>query len=362
MPYQDEEQLKKAIKQRILMINEDLRQNLLAVSLEENFERNDVVHYYESRTQAIELRQNVNELTLNLTNFETRTYNSLQIMDGQISLRVQKDDLITQLNVETTGISLKSNRFIVNTDNFKVNSEGVYVNGIVEAETGKIGKWNFQNKLAYGDEYTEMAGGTIEANTATCKFVTAKKYDLNPTSGINYHEVDMSHSIWQVGESNGELTEFDGNLTSYGILNFEGKVDAYDDIHCTRLRCVSEDGEYTRKHIIYCNEIVTNTQTWSDERLKKNIVPVTDEEAGMINELRPVRYRFIKNDAPAVGLVAQEIKPVLESHNIHSVVTENDGYLGIRYKELIPLMVKQVQKNVETLERIRYEEKSKLQA
>ncbi len=90
----------------------------------------------------------------------------------------------------------------------------------------------------------------------------------------------------------------------------------------------------------------------SDERLKENIKNI-EFTKGKLKELRPVRYRFKpveKTDIngniitkPAseeqIGLIAQEVRKIYPE-----IVVENkSGTLGIRYTELIPVLIKAFQ-------------------
>jgi hypothetical protein len=76
----------------------------------------------------------------------------------------------------------------------------------------------------------------------------------------------------------------------------------------------------------------------SDERLKSNMREI-DNVSGIIDALRPVTYEF--NTAlgkQRFGFSAQEVKKVLPD-----IVTEDsNGYLGVSYQDIIPILVQQV--------------------
>lgn len=99
----------------------------------------------------------------------------------------------------------------------------------------------------------------------------------------------------------------------------------------------------------------------SDKRYKEDIKQL---ELGLdfINELNSVEYKRIGNnrDEKEFGLIAQELEKVLDSKNIKNsgLLTKDDnGYLSIRYNDLIPCLIKSVQelsqKNIDLENRIK---------
>ena len=71
-------------------------------------------------------------------------------------------------------------------------------------------------------------------------------------------------------------------------------------------------------------------QSWSDERLKENIVTITGQLA-LINQLRPVAFDWKVDGTSAVGFIAQEFKTVLPDNVSTDEPTEqqiDDGETG----------------------------------
>lgn len=90
----------------------------------------------------------------------------------------------------------------------------------------------------------------------------------------------------------------------------------------------------------------------SDERLKKNIEEIGDEINEKVKQLRPVTYQWKHqtHDKSQAGFIAQEVEKVLPE-----LVKENDSVDGSTYKgvssdDLIPYLVKYVQKLRKKLE------------
>jgi hypothetical protein len=73
----------------------------------------------------------------------------------------------------------------------------------------------------------------------------------------------------------------------------------------------------------------------SDERLK-NITGEISNGLNKVNQLRAVEFTWKRDETneSQVGLIAQDVQAVLPQ-----AIGENDGYLGVRYTEVIPLLV-----------------------
>ena len=91
----------------------------------------------------------------------------------------------------------------------------------------------------------------------------------------------------------------------------------------------------------------------SDERLKDNITPIT-EPLWKLNQIGG--YTFDWNDKQDtyeghdVGVVAQEIQSVLPE----IVATRANGYLGVKYEKIVPLLIesiKELNKKIEDIEK-----------
>ena len=112
---------------------------------------------------------------------------------------------------------------------------------------------------------------------------------------------------------------------------------------------------------IYVNNLYFKTPAteWSDKRFKKNINVVTDKYDAFYDDLLPSEYSYIDGKRIHFGLVANDIKDLLEKHGIetndfapfvefhlHDEMgreLEETRY-GIRYTEFIALNIYQIQK------------------
>ena len=81
----------------------------------------------------------------------------------------------------------------------------------------------------------------------------------------------------------------------------------------------------------------------SDSRLKENVIPLSSGLSEVL-QLNPVTYNFIsdENKANQIGLIAQEVLPVIPEVVGIPTDTEKDNY-GLNYAGLTPILVKAIQ-------------------
>jgi len=107
---------------------------------------------------------------------------------------------------------------------------------------------------------------------------------------------------------------------------------------------------------IYLNSAAT---VISDARTKENII-TSDLGLDFINNLHPVKYNKIEGNRTHYGLIAQEVKSVLDAAGVDdfggwviSDVSDPEGQQALRYEEFISPLIKAVQEltaRVKTLE------------
>ena len=102
---------------------------------------------------------------------------------------------------------------------------------------------------------------------------------------------------------------------------------------------------------VQLSSTATAWAAYSDSRLKTVTSEISNAIAS-VNTLRAVKYTLNDDDAntPRVGLIAQEVQAVLPEA---VDVIDDDGHLGLRYTEVIPLLlaaIKEQQATIEDLE------------
>lgn len=90
---------------------------------------------------------------------------------------------------------------------------------------------------------------------------------------------------------------------------------------------------------VYISSGSTSWSSNSDERLK-NITANIENAAQSVNSLRAVRFTWKSDEEnkPNVGLIAQDVLAVLPE-----AVTEDRGYYGVKYTDVVPLLVAAIQ-------------------
>jgi hypothetical protein len=88
--------------------------------------------------------------------------------------------------------------------------------------------------------------------------------------------------------------------------------------------------------------VASNLSCPSDERLKRDITPLSYGLREVLR-LRPVTWQWkdATRTEPNMGLVAQDVEPVLPELIIHNA--DNKGSLGLNYMGLIPVLIKGMQ-------------------
>jgi hypothetical protein len=94
-----------------------------------------------------------------------------------------------------------------------------------------------------------------------------------------------------------------------------------------------------------------NTTAWaysSDRRLKENISQI---QAGLpvIQQLKPVKFDYIKGEKKQAGFIAQEVEKVLPD----IITKDKDGMLAMKTESIIPYLVKAVQEQQKEIEELK---------
>jgi hypothetical protein len=97
----------------------------------------------------------------------------------------------------------------------------------------------------------------------------------------------------------------------------------------------------------------TSWGTFSDERLKYDVEPI-ENALESLSELRTVKYRLKNVDEPdsqkKLGVVAQDLVGVLDEVLDPIQISGDDTeYMAVRYTELVPVLIKAIQEQQETI-------------
>jgi hypothetical protein len=81
----------------------------------------------------------------------------------------------------------------------------------------------------------------------------------------------------------------------------------------------------------------TDYNSSSDKRLKKNVKTVTGALA-TVDALRGVSFEWKEGSAKSIGMIAQEVQEVIPD----VVTTDDNGYMGIKYTNVIGVLVEAI--------------------
>ncbi len=84
----------------------------------------------------------------------------------------------------------------------------------------------------------------------------------------------------------------------------------------------------------------------SDQRLKENIL-VIDNPIAKIEALNGVYFNMIGSEKRELGLIAQNVQETLPE--AVSVVDPEEGYLGVNYTSLVPVLIEAIKKQQEKI-------------
>ena len=188
-----------------------------------------------------------------------------------------------------------------------------------------------------------VTGNPSEPATHVLYVKSIEKLDGNPTDKIMYKHKNnvMETTLGKITFGTGTsqiIHGMEGNDNSRGYLRHNGNG-------------YFTDGGGANNGSIICDGDVTafRQSTSSDERLKKNISPITDG-LDKVLKLQGVNYQFIKDrdNRREVGLIAQQVEEV-----VPEVVGEKeDGMKTVNYGALVGVLIeaiKELSQEVETL-------------
>lgn len=226
---------------------------------------------------------------------------------------------------------------------------------------GALSKLRFDGGFA-GDTYIVEGGSNllqVFAGGSLSLEITATSVNLSATDklymdgGGNTYIVEGSADILQIFAGGSLSMEFQAtsvNIQSTDRFYFDAGGDTYIvENSANVLRCVAGGTGGV--------DLTSGATAWvavSDERLKVIIEPIT-HAVEKLDTIRPViaRYRTDDPDRRRSVLIAQDVQAVLPE----AVSVDPEGYLGLRYTEVIPLLVAGIQelagrvRNVEAVRR-----------
>jgi hypothetical protein len=163
-------------------------------------------------------------------------------------------------------------------------------------------------------------------------FITGKRLINVPFGVLNSNWSGTDYEVLTWGPSG-------INVNGYGYFNDDvqvrdGDVEVYSG--STKVAQIDQSGNG-----IFLGDVTTNG-SFSDERLKENIVPL---EKGLDTLEQIKTYTFNYKDGPQdthPGVIAQELEQLVPEV-VYDIEMEDDTYKAVRYQQLVPILIKAIQ-------------------
>lgn len=311
----------KDIKEYLWDLNKKIRFLSQTVD-EDNFTPEEYQKFYQNGKQAAELSYSVDSFKIEVENYEDDITARLKQSAETIQLLVSKGDVTNQINISSEKIHISGYHLNVKSTNFTLDTSGnLMMNGTINASSGNFGNYRIAADSS-GNPYVLDSNGSITAaDLSGTDIVVNKKLEMKTDRDIDGCIIDMS-----------KCNVTTSRKTYLGWF-YSNDVTVHDDVYCN---CAHITGQVVCNKRIYCYDVWSTNEgiAWSDLRLKKDIHRINPREAlEYLLKLRPVSYhiRGQEDDMPHYGLIAQE---VLDAGDKYHIVTEDEGFYGIRYKGL----------------------------
>lgn len=174
-----------------------------------------------------------------------------------------------------------------------------------------------------------MARATF--NSSFSSYNGAKMYFYNGTGGAN-------GNLWFDGQTL-SLTS-DNNISQSWI-----RLNAATDIQCRKLNATGD---------VYIPLLASNLGSPSSRRYKKNIEPLTEEEAQKILEVETVTYDYKDGDGRdrknRRGVIAEQVDEIIPSVVLYSDVDGEYIPNAVDYSAFVPYLIKMIQMQQKEIE------------
>ena len=297
-----------------------------------------------------------------MTNYATTTW-----AENKISSKVSVGDVCSEINQSSEQITLKGNRLVVDSTNFKLDANGnADYRGNISASDAK-----FYNITGFGGMISIVSGSSFSTATGGYQRDTYGYIKVHSDDGTANCYVESDKLIGDTIET-GRINSTTGYLELHGytkakmfVFNDEayGIVLDMNDNRDLHLRPASNEdtdcGSASYKwRNLYCKNGTIQT---SDRNEKMNISDMSEQYANaIIDDALPKTYMMLNNESGRThaGMIAQDLEEQLlkngmsskdfagfikyQKEDANGVPINEYGY-GIRYEEYIAPLIKYAQ-------------------
>lgn len=119
----NQEDLRK-VRESLVMLNEQLKYMFENMTPEDNYSADALKRYIQSENKIVDLELNVDGLGLYLEDLDEYTKTEFEAVHGEISMKVSKGSVSSELSLEPGLVTLTGNRIVISSDNFSVSQNG----------------------------------------------------------------------------------------------------------------------------------------------------------------------------------------------------------------------------------------------
>lgn len=155
--------------------------------------------YTKAETDSI-INQTSQSIDLSV-NAKLSNYSTTNELNAQLELKVDTNELVSEINASADVINLRGNRFVVEADNFKLDKNGnmvctnAKVTGEINSTTGNIGGWTINNSgLTNGTVFINSDGSSTIYTVADLIIIRAYIMGLDgfdlPSQMIQHYDIN----------------------------------------------------------------------------------------------------------------------------------------------------------------------------
>lgn len=292
-----------------------------------------------------------------MTNYATTTW-----AENKISSKVSVGDVCSEINQSSEQITLKGNRLVIDSTNFKLDANGnAEYSGNIAANDAK-----FYNITGFGGMIQIVSGTRFFAGSGGYQRDTYGYIKVHSDDGTTNCYVESDKLIGDTVETSTisspscTITMDSYKLKSYiyrseqmgTVLDMNSSGDVHYRPNASNIDCGSSSYKWRN---IYCKNGTIQT---SDRNEKMNIADMSEQYANaIIDDASPKTYMMLNNESGRThaGMIAQDLEEQLLKNGMSSkdfagfikykkednegVPTNEYGY-GIRYEEYIAPLIK----------------------
>lgn len=299
-----------------------------------------------------------------MINRSTITHGDIEIFNGVKVVNRSAIDVIPRATKTTPGIVIIGDNLTVDA-NGRISAQNSYVHPsthpgsmITEDSTHRWttdtekAKWNSKAEGNHTHDWGAINGkpSTFPPSSHNHNDLYYTKGEVNNTLG-GYSPTYHTHNIIKdIGNATDVTMAYSKSGMGYGEFTWLAGWNGYELRAVDKSMFLSTSGGTINGALTVTGQILSNADVvaYSDARFKTNLQQIS-YALDKVKRISGYKYNMMGTEKQnQVGLIAQEVIKVLPE----AVYEDKNGYLGIRYTNIIPLLVEAVKELSERLEAI----------